>query len=100
MTIYEISALVNHAQMAAMTPLNTTAAFQATGIYPFNRDIFCETDFSPSLPTGREQNSAVAANDTETNPTLEDAGPLDQVPDAEFLSDDIQPQKQQADDDV
>ncbi|GFR85799.1 tigger transposable element-derived protein [Elysia marginata] len=45
-TIYHIPALVNQAQMTAITPANIThltAGFQATGIHPFNRDIFSET---------------------------------------------------------
>ncbi|GFS09885.1 tigger transposable element-derived protein 6-like protein [Elysia marginata] len=44
-TIYDIPALVNQAQMTAITPANLTAGSQATGIHPFNRDIFSEIDF-------------------------------------------------------
>ena len=49
-TIYEIPTLVNQTQMIAMTARNITAGFQATGIHPFNRDIFSETDFAPAAP--------------------------------------------------
>ncbi|KAK6190932.1 hypothetical protein SNE40_002693 [Patella caerulea] len=43
-TIYEIPTLVNQAQMIALTPLNITAGFRATGIYPYNSDKFTETE--------------------------------------------------------
>ena len=76
--------------MIAMTPLNIAAGFQASGIHPFNRDIFSEIDFSPSLPTDREQN--VAAESLGANSTVEDAGPSGEVPGAvsPVLNDDVQ----------
>ena len=69
-TIYEIPTLVNQAQMIAMKPRNITAGFQATGIHPFNSDIFSETDFAPAAPTDCEQHDA-AEDGTEGTPTLD-----------------------------
>lgn len=37
----------------ALTPKNIQAGFRCIGIYPFNRDIFTELDFSPSFFTNR-----------------------------------------------
>lgn len=73
-TIYDIPGLVKQAQMIAITPLNIVAGFKACGIQPFNRDIFTETDFAPSLPTDREQNEA-ATESLETTATTENTGP-------------------------
>ena len=53
-TIYDIPALVNEAQMSAFIPRNVISGFQSTGIYPFNRDLFSDLDFAPAAPTDRE----------------------------------------------
>ncbi|KAJ2952963.1 hypothetical protein O0L34_g7338 [Tuta absoluta] len=39
--------------MKSMTPANICSAFQATGIYPYSRDIFTDIDFAPSEVTDR-----------------------------------------------
>ena len=39
-SIYEVAELVKQAFMPAMTPTNITSGFRATGIFPFNRNIF------------------------------------------------------------
>ena len=52
-TIYEISALVKKAQLAAMTPKNILSGFECTGTWPFNRKIFTELDFAPAAVTDR-----------------------------------------------
>lgn len=78
-TIYEIPTLVNQAQMLAVTPSNIIAGFQATGIHPFNRDIFNDLDFAPAVPTDREQDDA-AADGIEVNPPPVDARPPGETP--------------------
>ncbi len=52
-SIYEITELVKQAFMSAMTPTNITSGFRATGIYPYNRDIFPDEDYAPSMVTDR-----------------------------------------------
>ena len=48
MTIYNIPSLVNTAFPLAATPKNIQAGFQCTGIWPFNPEIFQDSDFAPS----------------------------------------------------
>ncbi|KAJ4940686.1 hypothetical protein JOQ06_026982, partial [Pogonophryne albipinna] len=52
-SIYEVSELVKQTFLSAMSPTNITSGFRATGIYPFNRDIFPEEDYAPSMVTDR-----------------------------------------------
>lgn len=40
LSICEIAQCVKEAHMRSMTPSNICSAFQATGIFPYNRDIF------------------------------------------------------------
>ena len=53
MTIYDVPGIVRTALPSAITPRNIISGFQVTGIYPFNRDIFSESDFLPSYSTDR-----------------------------------------------
>ena len=53
-TMYEIASLVNEAQMAAMVPRNIILGFSSTGNWPFNPEIFSESDFAPAIVTDRE----------------------------------------------
>lgn len=46
MTIYEIPELANQAFIQAMTPANIIAGFRTTGIVPFNRECFIDSDFA------------------------------------------------------
>lgn len=52
-SIYEVAGFMGEAFDAGMTPMNIKAGFRATGIFPFNRNIFSEKDFMPSLVTDR-----------------------------------------------
>ena len=54
MTIYEISSLVKEAQMVAMIPRNIMSGFCSTGNWPYNSQIFDETDFAPAFVTDRD----------------------------------------------
>ena len=47
-TIYEVAELTSFAFNKAMTIDNITSGFKATGIYPYNRDVFSEDVFLPS----------------------------------------------------
>ena len=50
-SIYEIPGLVNEAQLGSITPRNVLSGFKNTGICPFNRNLFTDVDFAPSLVT-------------------------------------------------
>ncbi|KAK3932377.1 Pogo transposable element with KRAB domain [Frankliniella fusca] len=50
-SIYHIAGLVNEALCKAGTPANIFSAFRATGIHPFNNDIFKDVEFVPSNVT-------------------------------------------------
>ena len=53
MTIYDIPGIVALAYPLAASPVNIQAGFRVTGIHPFNRDVFEESDFLPSFVTDR-----------------------------------------------
>lgn len=53
-SIYAVAECVREAHMKAMTPGNICAAFKATGIFPFNRNVFTDLDFAPSEVTDRQ----------------------------------------------
>lgn len=53
MTIYDIPGLVARAFPVAATPDNIQSGFRVSGIYPFNQDVFEESEFSPCFVTHR-----------------------------------------------
>ncbi|XP_052756945.1 uncharacterized protein LOC128202057 [Galleria mellonella] len=53
MTIYDIPSLVRTALPIALSPVNIIKGFKASGIIPFNRDIFTDVDYVPSNVTDR-----------------------------------------------
>ena len=53
-TIYDIPEFVSHAQMHGLTAQNIVSGFQRTGIFPFNQDVFSETEFAPAAITDRD----------------------------------------------
>ena len=78
MTIHHIPGLVAYAYPKAMTPCNITAGFKATGIYPFDRNIFGPEKFLPSLtidktPPGSTAGSVDVAGTSGNNQPI--AGP-------------------------
>jgi len=52
-TICDIATIVGEAQFQAMSQWNIKAGFAATGIYPYNRDIFMDADFAAAEVTDR-----------------------------------------------
>ena len=52
-SIYDIPECVNQAYISAMTPRNIVAGFASTGIFPYNRFVFTDADFTPSLVSDR-----------------------------------------------
>lgn len=53
-TIYDIPGIVKLALPRAINPTNIIAGFQATGIAPYNKNIFTDADFLSSSVTDRE----------------------------------------------
>nr|XP_049694743.1 uncharacterized protein LOC126054214 [Helicoverpa armigera] len=69
MTIYDLPGIVRTALPLALTPNNISNGFQKTGAYPFNREVFNESDFAPSYVTDRPNpNNQQAPNSTSTEP--------------------------------
>lgn len=56
MTIYE-GAFIGEAYQKAMTPTSIMNAFKKTGIFPFDRTVFTDTDFLPSSVTDRQNSN-------------------------------------------
>ena len=54
MNIYDLPALVAIAYTNAVKPSNIQAGFKSTGIYPFNSQIFSDTDFLPGYVTDHD----------------------------------------------
>ncbi|KMQ88629.1 tigger transposable element-derived protein 6-like protein [Lasius niger] len=63
MMIYNIPTIVKLALQNAATPKNIISGFQATGVWPFNRDIFTDADFSASFVTDRPMPNDTASPD-------------------------------------
>ncbi|XP_058231649.1 uncharacterized protein si:rp71-1d10.8 [Hemibagrus wyckioides] len=60
MSIYEIPGIVRLALPLAATPANVQSGFRCTGIWPFNREVFQDVDFAPSLVTDHPPPSTAA----------------------------------------
>jgi len=58
-TIYDIPGIVNAALPSALTPKNILSGFKATGITPFNPEVFSDDDFLSSSVTDREVNAGI-----------------------------------------
>ncbi|KAE8741495.1 hypothetical protein FOCC_FOCC012980 [Frankliniella occidentalis] len=65
-TIYRVAGFVNDALLKAATPLNIIKSFQVTGIVPFNRDIFTDSDFMMAAVTLRSDPSLLPDGNQET----------------------------------
>lgn len=64
MTIYQVAECVGKAHSKAMNPENIMSGFKSTGIYPFNKNIFSESDFLLSSVTDRSQENGQETVDT------------------------------------
>ncbi|KAK0073328.1 hypothetical protein PV325_009895 [Microctonus aethiopoides] len=53
MTIYDLLSIVRESLPLATTPKNILAGFSCTGVWPFNRYNFSDSDFAPSTVTDR-----------------------------------------------
>lgn len=53
MSIHDIPGIVRTALPLALTPNNISKGFKKAGVYPFNRELFDESDFAPSFVTDR-----------------------------------------------
>lgn len=51
--LHQISAIFDEAYMKATTVKNAFSGFSKTGIFPFNPEVFNESDFSAAEPTNR-----------------------------------------------
>lgn len=88
MTIHVIPSMVSIAFPRAFTPTNITAGFRATGIYPFDRNIFPPEKFLPSTVTDRpllhdSDNQIPTVADTEQEKASDDHQTVisgDQIP--------------------
>ncbi|XP_041453264.1 uncharacterized protein LOC121406317 [Lytechinus variegatus] len=60
MTIYDIPAIVKEALPRAATATNIPKGFQCTGIAPFDRNIFDESEFLPNYVTDRPHEATQA----------------------------------------
>ncbi|CAE1245386.1 unnamed protein product [Acanthosepion pharaonis] len=68
-TNYDIPTIVSEAQLCAMSQRSIKTGFAATGIYPYNKDIFVDADFASTAVTDRQNPEANA-----------DAADLDPIP--------------------
>lgn len=55
MTIYDIPQIVAGALPDAVSPRNITSGFKVSGIWPFDRNVFREDEFAPSVVTDIEE---------------------------------------------
>ena len=68
-TIYDVAELVGKADEQTLTPRTIRLGFAASGIWPFNRDVFVEDEFFSSYVSDRPHCST---NDCDTTTEIED----------------------------
>lgn len=66
-SIYEVAGFVNEAMCQALTPQNIASAFRATGICPFNPNIFSDSDFVKSSVTFQPEPEKDGDGTSQTN---------------------------------
>lgn len=90
MSIYDIPSIVKASLPLAATPTNGQAGFKCTGIWPFNREIFQESDFAPSLVTDRPLPPSSLPPPTESPSSL-DASPRPSTSTQSFTPETVRP---------
>ena len=63
-TIYDVAELIGKADEQALTPRTIRSGFAASGIWPFNRNVFGEDTFLPSYVSDRLHCSTNDCNTT------------------------------------
>jgi hypothetical protein len=67
MTIYDLPVIINTSLIFAATPANIKAGFLATGILPYNRDVFPDEEFLSFYVTDRSAPATDPAASNENN---------------------------------
>jgi hypothetical protein len=67
MTIYDSPGIINTSLNFAATPANTKAGLLATGVFPYNRDVFPDEEFLSSCVTDRPATATDPAESNESN---------------------------------
>lgn len=70
LTIYDIAGLVGKAFPQSFTPSNILSAFNSTGIWPFNENIFTDSDFMCSAVTDRPNPDEATEQNVSQSETL------------------------------
>jgi len=78
MTIYDIPQIVAGALPDAVSPRNIMSGFKVSGIWPFDRNIFREDEFAPSIVTDIDELESNQINQ-DTHPGQELVNSLEQV---------------------
>ncbi|XP_072377798.1 uncharacterized protein [Diabrotica undecimpunctata] len=80
MTIYDLPSIVRTSHPLATTPVNILAGFSCTGIWPFNREIFNDSDFNASTVTDRPLYEENIENNQPESPTVQHNSHLESQP--------------------
>ena len=84
-TIYNVVECVNIVHERGLTPSNIKSGFRKTGIFPFDRHIFCDDDFAPSQisdrrpPEGTETSTNLELPGETNNAASEQAPNIDKI---------------------